>query len=89
MLIYDLGLPEITKTLRIWGEPNYRAKQIWQGLYQQLYNSSTQFSNLPKSLRDKLAHEFGRNEVRRTRMPGENIDDLGRGPLPAGINGLR
>ncbi len=58
MLIYNLSLPEITETLRSWGEPGYRANQIWQGLYQQFYNSPTQFSNLPKSLREKLAHEF-------------------------------
>src|SRR4026208_2257693 len=55
MLIYDLDIDEITNLLIEWGEPAYRAKQIWQGLYQHLYNSPEQFSNLPKSLREKLA----------------------------------
>jgi 23S rRNA (adenine2503-C2)-methyltransferase len=54
MLIYDLDLEEITNLLEEWNEPAYRAKQIWQGLYQHFYNAPEQFSNLPKSLRDKL-----------------------------------
>lgn len=55
MLIYDLDFPALTNLLKEWNEPAYRAKQIWQGLYQHLYNSPEQFSNLPKSLREKLA----------------------------------
>jgi 23S rRNA (adenine2503-C2)-methyltransferase len=53
-LIYDLDLPAITNLLKEWEEPAYRAKQIWQGLYQHLYDSPEQFSNLPKSLREKI-----------------------------------
>jgi 23S rRNA (adenine2503-C2)-methyltransferase len=55
MLIYDLDLDEITNLLKVWNEPPYRAKQIWQGLYQHFYDSPEQFTNLPKSLREKLA----------------------------------
>ena len=55
MLIYDLNLDEITNLLQEWNEPTYRAKQIWQGLYQQFYDSPDQFTNLPKSLRERLA----------------------------------
>jgi 23S rRNA (adenine2503-C2)-methyltransferase len=55
MLIYDLDLPTLTKLLKQWDEPAYRAKQIWQGLYQHLYNSADQFTNLPLTLREKLS----------------------------------
>jgi 23S rRNA (adenine2503-C2)-methyltransferase len=55
MIIYDLDLDELTNLLKEWDEPAYRAKQIWQGLYQHLYNTPEQFTNLPKSLREKLA----------------------------------
>ena len=41
-----------------WGEPAYRAKQIWQGLYQHFYNSPSQFPNIPKPLREKMADEL-------------------------------
>jgi 23S rRNA (adenine2503-C2)-methyltransferase len=57
MLIYDLGLDEITDLLKEWNEPSYRAKQIWQGLYQHFYDSPEQFTNLPKSLRERLAEQ--------------------------------
>lgn len=58
MLIYDLDPQELTDLLKEWNEPPYRAKQIWQGLYQQLYDSPEQFTNLPKPLREKLAPLF-------------------------------
>ena len=41
-----------------WNEPAYRAKQIWQGIYQHLYNSLEQFTSLPKALRERLAENF-------------------------------
>ena len=58
MLIYDLDFPAITNLLKEWNEPAYRAKQIWQGLYQHLYNSPDQFTNLSKALREKLAENL-------------------------------
>jgi 23S rRNA (adenine2503-C2)-methyltransferase len=54
MLIYDLDFPALTNLLKEWKEPAYRAKQIWQGLYQHFYNSADQFSTLSKPLREKL-----------------------------------
>lgn len=58
MLIYDLDFPALENKLKEWNEPTYRAKQIWQGLYQHLYSSPEQFTNLSKSLREKLAQDF-------------------------------
>lgn len=54
MLIYDLDFPSLENLFKDWKEPAYRAKQVWQGLYQHLYNSPEQFTNLPKSLREKM-----------------------------------
>ena len=58
MLIHDFDLPALTNLLKNWDEPAYRAKQIWQGLYQHLYASPEEFTNLPKSLREKLAAQL-------------------------------
>ena len=58
MLIYDLDLHTLTNLLQQWNEPAYRAKQVWQGLYQHLYNSPDEFTNLPDSLRAKLAERL-------------------------------
>ena len=53
-LIYDFDFPTLVNLLKEWNEPAYRAKQVWQGLYQHLYNTAEQFTNLPKSLREML-----------------------------------
>jgi 23S rRNA (adenine2503-C2)-methyltransferase len=58
MLIYDLDLLTLANLLSEWNEPAYRAKQIWQGLYQHFWDSPEQFTNLPKSLREKLAEHI-------------------------------
>lgn len=54
-LVYDLNFQELEALLKDWQEPSFRARQIWQGLYQHLYDSPEQFSNIPKSLREKIA----------------------------------
>ncbi len=58
MLIYDLDFTEVSATLSSWGEPAYRATQVWQGLYQHIYRSADEFSTLPRSLRQRLETEF-------------------------------
>ena len=56
--ILDMDLQAIQDILHSWGEPRYRAGQIWQGLYRQFWEQPGQFTNLPASLREKLADEF-------------------------------
>jgi 23S rRNA (adenine2503-C2)-methyltransferase len=58
MLIHDLDFASLENVLKEWNEPTYRAKQIWQGLYQHLYDSPEHFTNIPKSLREKLADKL-------------------------------
>lgn len=57
-LIYNLSLADLSALLVEWQQPAYRAKQIWQGLYQALWQSPEEFTNLPKALRDRLAGEL-------------------------------
>ena len=57
-LIYDLDLPDLEQAFQAADQPFYRAKQVWQGLYHQLWNQPDQFTNLPKSLRDWLGEAF-------------------------------
>lgn len=58
MLAYDLDSAELSGLLAAWGEPAYRAEQVWKGLYSELYGSWSQFSNLPKGLRERLGDEL-------------------------------
>ena len=57
-LIYDLELSELESYLEELGEPTYRAKQIWGGLYKNLWNSPDEFTNLPRSLREQLGERL-------------------------------
>jgi 23S rRNA (adenine2503-C2)-methyltransferase len=56
--IYDLDLTDLQTILAGLGEPVYRARQVWQGLYTNLWRSPLDFTNLPLMLRQKLDEEF-------------------------------
>ena len=60
--LYDLTFDELQATLTEWGEPDFRAKQIWEWLYVQLAATYDAMTNLPKPLRDRLgaAYPIGR-----------------------------
>lgn len=57
-LIFDLQFVRLESILESWGQPSYRADQIWQGLYQSLWAKTKEFSPLPKTLRKRLADHF-------------------------------
>ena len=60
--IYDLSFEELRSSLEILGEPSYRAMQVWDGLYHQLWLSPDEFTSLPRSLRQILAGEYGQRD---------------------------
>lgn len=53
-LVYDLDLTDFEILLRQMNQPAYRAKQIWSGLYKQLWQKPADFSTLPEVLREDL-----------------------------------
>jgi len=57
-LIYDLDISQIEHSLALWSEPTYRASQIWNGLYVNLWNKPEQFTNLPLQLRNNLETNY-------------------------------
>jgi 23S rRNA (adenine2503-C2)-methyltransferase len=57
-LIYDLDFSELVTLIQNWGEPEFRALQIWQGLYKNLWDSPDHFTNLPRPLRYRLDDSF-------------------------------
>ena len=56
--IFNLDIDSLQESLIEIGEPSYRAKQIWNGLYLNLFSSWDEFSSLPKPLRNKLKNLF-------------------------------
>ena len=73
-LIYDLEKPELEASLVASGEPAYRARQIWQGLYQSLWSQPEQFTNLPGSLRQKLGESYAFSHL----TPGPILESTDR-----------
>jgi 23S rRNA (adenine2503-C2)-methyltransferase len=52
--ILGLDIQELTDLLKEWGEPRYRAKQLFQAIYQQRVASLDELTVFPKPLRDQL-----------------------------------
>ena len=57
-LIFDLSLAKLASLLVEWGEPAYRTRQIWHGLYRNFWNTPEEFTNLPGALRLKLTESL-------------------------------
>jgi len=56
--LLDISLEHLTQRLETWGEPQFRAQQIWQAIYHDLATSPDEITTLPKWLREKLKAEF-------------------------------
>jgi len=55
--LYDLDAASLRSLLQDWGQPPYRARQLWEWLYVHLADGFDQMTNLPRSLRQRLAAE--------------------------------
>jgi 23S rRNA (adenine2503-C2)-methyltransferase len=55
--LLNLNHDELRALLAEWGQPRYRADQIWHWLYVNLCTSPDQMTNLPQPLRARLAEE--------------------------------
>src|SRR5512135_2622432 len=53
-LVYDLSSSELSDLIRKLDVPDFRARQIWQGLYRQFVNSTEELTSLPSTLRTTL-----------------------------------
>ena len=53
--LYNLTFSELQTFLTDLGQPKFRAKQVWQWLYQKYAVDFDSMGNLPKSLRENLA----------------------------------
>jgi 23S rRNA (adenine2503-C2)-methyltransferase len=67
-LIYDNDLNEIAAALAAWGEPAYRSRQVWGCIYRSLIAAAEDFTNLPSSLRSKLAAGYAFSALQPVRV---------------------
>ncbi len=78
--LLNLSSVELKELLAAWGEPAYRAGQIETWLYQRHAADVAEMSNLPKSLRLRLAGETGLNPLTPV-VTLDSTDDLTRKTL--------
>lgn len=55
--LLDLTFPELVQLVVDWGEPRFRATQIWRWLYSNLARDAGEMLNLPKDLRQRLQEQ--------------------------------
>lgn len=55
--LYGLTMDELSALLEGWGQPRFRAKQVWSWLYDRRVASFDEMVNLPKDLRERLKAE--------------------------------
>lgn len=55
--LYDLTHSQLVELLSGWGEPRFRADQVWRWLYKSLAGEFEEMGNLPTVLRERLAAE--------------------------------
>ncbi len=73
--LYDLTLDQLTALVEGWGEPTFRARQIWAWLYRKLVADPAEMHNLPLSLR-RLLGEAG--EIGRLSMVAQQVSSDGK-----------
>jgi 23S rRNA (adenine2503-C2)-methyltransferase len=61
---FNSDLLELEQLFDSWGEPRYRASQVWDAVYKQLKIKPDRISNIPKSLRGKLDDHFSFENLR-------------------------
>ena len=55
--LLDLSYPQMVDLVVHWGQPRFRAAQIWRWLYNTLTDDPNEMVNLPLDLRQRLAEE--------------------------------
>ena len=55
---FDLSFDQLEAQLTAWGQPRYRALQIWQAIYRDLATGPEAITTIPRALREQLAAEL-------------------------------
>jgi 23S rRNA (adenine2503-C2)-methyltransferase len=57
-IFFDQTFSELSQLLNSWGEPQFRALQVWKGVYGNYWSRPDEFTNLPAVLRARLFSFF-------------------------------
>ncbi len=56
--LLDLSLPELASEITAWGEPSFRARQVWEWVWKRPATDFASMTNLSRVLRGRLARAF-------------------------------
>lgn len=84
--LYNLTLPELERLMREWGQPAFRARQIYRQLYINLVTDPAQMTDLPAALRERLAAEarLGALELARVQVDDDGLTRKALFRIPGG-----
>ena len=84
--LYDLALPDLEALLNGWGQPTYRARQIYRQLYIHFVTDPLAMTDLPLELRERLAAEtrIGTLQQMRIQTADEGLTRKALFQLPSG-----
>ena len=84
--LYNLALGDLEELMRSWGQPAYRARQIYRQLYVNLVSDPAAMTDLPLALRERLAAEtrVGSLELVRLQTADEGLTRKALFRLPGG-----
>jgi|YNPBryunderm2012_1023409.scaffolds.fasta_scaffold04140_3 23S rRNA (adenine2503-C2)-methyltransferase len=73
--LYNLTLPELEALMREWGQPPFRARQIYRQLYVNLVDDPAAMTDLPAALRERLRAEttFGSLSLARVQAADDGL----------------
>jgi 23S rRNA (adenine2503-C2)-methyltransferase len=57
-LFFDLTPEDLSQRMLTWGEPAYRGRQLWRGVYQQLAETPELITSLPHNLQRRFSEAF-------------------------------
>ena len=66
--LYNLTQAELETLVKSWGQPAFRAKQIYRQIYVNLADDPAHMTDLPLALRERLAAETSMGSLRLTRL---------------------
>ncbi len=64
LYLFDLDLKALEELFASWGEPAYRARQLWHAAYVDLIQDYAEISTFPKELRAKLSESLTFSHLR-------------------------
>ena len=71
--IRALSLPQIEALFTEWGEPRFRAKQLYEWLWAKGATNWDALTNLPKALRTKLAEQYTFNTCHASKKKSKKV----------------